>query len=80
MNLFKFILNSDEILGSNIEKYIDIAVKENAPEIYEPREGKVNSNFNKFTSEHLTFMLSYAKELLTNLGYADSLTGKTSAV
>jgi hypothetical protein len=46
--LFKFILNISHIEGTLIEHYIDLAVKEKAPEIYKPREGKVNSNIEKF--------------------------------
>jgi hypothetical protein len=60
MNLFKFLLNTTEIEGTNIEKYIDLTVKENAPEIYKPREGKVNTNNDKFNKAHLDFMFSYA--------------------
>ena len=78
MKLFKFLLNTTEIEGTNIEKYIDLAVKENAPEIYKPREGKVNTNANKFTEEHLNFMFNYAPELLTNLGYASTFTKSVS--
>lgn len=60
-SLFKFILNVQDLQGANIEKYVDIAVKENQPpEIYKPREGKVNINTEKFTQEHLAFMFSYA--------------------
>lgn len=59
-DLFKFLLTTSELEGSNIERYIDIAVKENAPEVYKPREGKVNSNLPKFTEEHLSFMFAYA--------------------
>ena len=58
--LFKFLLNTPNVEGTNIEKYIDLAVKENAPEIYKPREGKVNSNAPKFTEEHLNYMYAYA--------------------
>jgi len=35
--------------GTRIEQYIDIAVKEASPQIYKPREGKVNGNLQKFT-------------------------------
>ena len=44
VKLFKFILNTSHIEGTVIEKYIDLAVSEKAPEIYKPREGRVNTN------------------------------------
>lgn len=72
--LFKFILNTQSIEGTLIEKYIDLAVKEKAPEIYKPREGRVNSNTDKYNREQLDFMYSYAKELLINFGYDDTFT------
>ena len=47
--LFSFILNTPDLVGTKIEKYIDLALKEKAPEIYKPREGKVHHNEEKFT-------------------------------
>lgn len=55
-----------------IERYIDMAVKEKAPEIYKPREGKVNTNLDKFNREQLDFIYKYAKELLDTFGYEDT--------
>jgi len=69
VSLFKFILNTPNLEGTVIERYIDLAVKEKAPEIYKPREGRVNSNLEKFNREQLDFMFNYAKEMLTNFGY-----------
>lgn len=62
VKLFKFILNTPSLDGTLIEKYIDLAVKEKAPEIYKPREGKVNTNSDKFNRQQLDFMFNYAKE------------------
>jgi hypothetical protein len=39
MNLMRFILNESNLDGTVIEKYIDLAVKEKAPEVYKPRQG-----------------------------------------
>jgi hypothetical protein len=75
MKLMKFLLNDPNIEGTVVEKYIDLSVKDKAPEIYQPREGKVNINSDKFTQDHLNFMFNYAKDLLVNLGYEDSFTG-----
>jgi len=33
-----------------IEKRIELAVKEKAPEVYKPRKGLVNGNKDKFTA------------------------------
>jgi hypothetical protein len=48
MKLLKFILNEPNLEGTLIEKYIDLTVKEKAPEIYKPRQGQANSNLEKF--------------------------------
>lgn len=78
--LLSFILNTPSLEGTNIEKYIDLAVKEKAPEIYKPREGKVNFNLEKFNKDHLRFMYEYAKDLINNLGYDETFTGVPSVV
>ena len=70
--LFSFVLNEPDLENSVIEKYVELGLKEKAPEIYQPREGKVNNNLAKFNDEHLKFMYSYAKDLIDKLGYADS--------
>jgi hypothetical protein len=51
-----------------------LAVKEKAPEIYKPREGRVNTNMDKFNREQLDFMYNYAKEQLQYFGYDDTYT------
>ena len=78
VKLFRFLLNTSEVEGRNIEKYIDLAVSEKAPEIYKPREGKCNANLDKFNRDHLDFMYNYARELITNLGYDETFTGVPS--
>ena len=37
MKLMRFIINEPEIEGTLIERYVDLTVKEKAPEIYKPR-------------------------------------------
>jgi hypothetical protein len=39
MKLMRFVLNEPEIDGTIIERYVDLTVKEKAPEIYKPRQG-----------------------------------------
>lgn len=70
MNLFSFVLNEPDLENTVIAKYVDLAVKEKAPEIYQPREGKVHNNSTKFAELHLKFMYQYAKDLIDKLGYA----------
>lgn len=47
-DLMKFILNVDSIDGTKVQKFINLAVQEKAPEIYKPRKGKVDKNRSKF--------------------------------
>lgn len=54
-------------------------MKENAPEIYKPREGKVNKNLDKFSKEQLQFMYAYAQDLITNFGYASTFNASIPA-
>jgi hypothetical protein len=60
MKLMRFILNEPNIEGTMIEKYVDLTVKEKAPEVYKPRQGQVNSNLDKFIKEELDYMFNYA--------------------
>ena len=46
--LLKFILNVESLEGTRVEKYIELACQEKAPEIYKPRKGRVNNNMMKF--------------------------------
>lgn len=74
VDLFKFMCNTNKVAGTNLEKYIDLTVAEEAPQIYKPRSGKVNANLKKFTPEMLNFMWSHASDTLTKLGYASTYT------
>lgn len=47
-SLMKFIFGVADIEGTLLERYIEIATSEKAPEIYKPRVGKVNANFDKY--------------------------------
>ena len=67
--LFKFILNVNTLEGTRIERYIDLACQEKAPEVYKPRKGKVNNNVAKFKPEHLEYMYNYARDLIDRFGY-----------
>ena len=75
-DLFKFILNTPSLEGTLIERYIDLAVREKAPEVYKPREGRVNSNVDKYNQEQLEFLFGYGYELIKNFGYEATFTKK----
>ena len=62
MELMKFLLLNPNLEGTAIERYIDLALKEKAPEIYKPRQGIANSNSDKFNKEQLDFIFNYAKD------------------
>lgn len=68
-NLMCFILNVKTIEGTQIRKYIEIATKEKAPEIYKPRKGKVNNNLDKYTEDNLNFIAKHGGKVLSLFGY-----------
>lgn len=55
-SLLEFILNVETIEGTQVEQYLKIAVSQTSPQIYKPREGKVNGNFNKFNKVYLDYI------------------------
>jgi len=42
--LMKFVFGVDDISGTRLESYINIAVAEGAQRTYKPRQGKANAN------------------------------------
>jgi len=52
-DLLKFIFMTKDIEGTRLEQFIQMTVKEEAPQIYKPRKGKVNGNMDKFTDVQL---------------------------
>ncbi len=52
-----------------MEHYVKLATEESSPEIYKPREGKVNGNLAKFNKVQLDYLYSYAANMLKILGY-----------
>lgn len=55
-------------------------MNEKAPEIYKPREGKVNINMDKYNREQLDFMFNYAKEQLIHFGYDETFNTDGSSI
>lgn len=78
--LMKFILNVDSIEGTCIEKYIDLGVKEKAPEVYKPRKGAVGRNNEKYSPAQLLYMTLHAGELLKKFNYLDFMVPKLDEV
>ena len=68
-NLCCFLLNVESVEGTKIEKYIELACKEKAPEVYKPRKGKVNANKLKFKPIQIDFMKDYNGDMLEKFGY-----------
>jgi hypothetical protein len=68
-DLMCFILNVKTIEGTQIKKYIELATKDKAPEIYRPRKGKVNGNIEKFTAENIKFLGENGGKTLKLFGY-----------
>ena len=79
--LLEFILNVESISGTKVEQYLKLAVSEASPQIYKPREGKINGNLDKFDQNSLRFVKNYAEDFITKFNYTDvfeSSTGQPS--
>jgi hypothetical protein len=50
-DLMKFMFCQQSIKGTRIESYVKLACREEAPCVYKPRAGKVNSNIDRFSPE-----------------------------
>lgn len=51
-SLLSFVLDSKDLSGTRVARHIEMAVAEKkAPQKYKPREGKINTNLNKFSKE-----------------------------
>ena len=77
-HLMQFILCQDDITGTLIEKYIELGVKEKAPEVYKPRKGVVGKNNEKFSPQHLDFIKGFATDLLSKFDYTNFMVPELS--
>lgn len=50
-SLLEYVLNVNDINGTKLEHYLNLAVGEASPQIYKPREGRINGNINKFNEQ-----------------------------
>lgn len=62
--LMCFMLNVESLAGTKIEKYIELALAAERPQIYKPRAGMVGKNMDKFTNEQLSYMYNSSKDIL----------------
>ena len=65
----EFISNKEDITGTRLEHYVKLATSESSPEIYKPREGKVNGNLEKFNRIQLDYLYRETGNLLKLFGY-----------
>ena len=70
-SLLEFILNIDDIKGTVIDKYLNLAISETSPQIYKPRLGKANANWDKFNRVQLDFLTEYSYKFLKMFDYYD---------
>ena len=70
-SVLEFILNVPDITGTKVEHFLNIAVEEESPQIYQPRQGKINANFDKFNQEQLDFITDYAHKFIKMFDYYD---------
>jgi hypothetical protein len=68
-SLLEFILNVDSIAGTKVEQNLQLAVSEASPQIYKPREGKINGNVDKFNKDSLHFVMNYAEDFIKLFNY-----------
>ena len=67
--MVSFIANKEDISGTRLEHYVKLATDESSPEIYKPREGKVNGNLAKFNRVQLDYLYSETANLLKMFDY-----------
>lgn len=49
----------EDITGTKVHHYLKLAVAEQSPQIYKPRVGKCNGNFDKYNRVQLDFIVEY---------------------
>lgn len=70
-SLLEFVMNVDDIKGTIIEKNLDLACNDISPQIYKPRLGKANANFDKFNRIQIDFITEYSFKFLKMFDYYD---------
>lgn len=65
-------MNVEDISNTKLMYYLKLAVNEQSPQIYKPRSGLVNGNFDKFNRVQLDFMVEYTYNQLALFGYYDT--------
>jgi hypothetical protein len=68
--LMKFMFKMDNLEGTLIGKYVDLATEVAAPQKYKPRAGKAGAaNIDKYDQETLDFMAQNCTDILKKLGF-----------
>lgn len=68
--LMKFMYKLDDLEGTVIGQYVNMATEVAAPQKYAPRAGKAGmANIDKYDHELLTYMSDNCAEILKKLGY-----------
>ena len=75
-SLLEFILNIDDLTGTVIEQHLNLAISETSPQIYKPRLGKANANYDKFNRVQLDFITEYSYKYLKMFDYYDNFVEK----
>lgn len=78
-SLLEFIMNVDDLKGTTIEANLELAISETSPQIYKPRLGKANANFDKFNRIQLDFITEYSYKFLKMFDYYDLFIEKGAA-
>ena len=78
-SLLEFILNVDDLKGTAVEHYLNLAISETSPQIYKPRLGKAHANFDKFGKMQLDFITEQSYKFLKMFNYYDLFLEKGSS-
>mmetsp|Transcript_38885 Transcript_38885/g.28759 ORF Transcript_38885/g.28759 Transcript_38885/m.28759 type:complete len:173 (+) Transcript_38885:72-590(+) len=72
--VMQFLLDKEKLEGTVIEKILHIVCGQKPPQMYQPRSGKFNANFDKFTDDQLKFFYQEAKDVIDWFGYSEIFT------
>ena len=76
LGIMQFLLNKKNLAGTVAEKIIDLMdTGGKAPEVYKPRQGKINANRELFKQEDIDKFYGIGKEVIDKLGYTEIFTG-----
>jgi hypothetical protein len=68
-DLLKFVFMTPSLESTRLEGYLDLALKQEPPQIYKPRKGLVNANYELFSEDDKKVIAIEGGKLLKNFGY-----------